>query len=238
MSRGLSRPSKWDCPVCFLPLPIDERDSQIFNCCSKVVCYGCMCESTLRGGSSDCPFCRTPLPSDDQERIRRLRSRVGARDPVAMWQLGMKLFDGSGLRRDRARALELWRGAAELGSSRAHYSLGYAYLCGLGVAADDERARHHYELAAAEGNVHARHSLGDMEYKDGNADAALGHWMISAKMGDKESLDVIRRMHAHNLATKDQYAEALFGYRDASDEMKSPARDAAKLLNFSGVVHR
>ena len=51
--------------------------------------------------------------------------------------------------------------------------------------------------------------------------------MISAKMGLKPSLDIIRRMLVDGTATKAQYAEALKGYQDAVEEMKSPERDAA-----------
>jgi len=30
-----------DCPICFLPLPIDMKNSTIMSCCSKMVCSGC-----------------------------------------------------------------------------------------------------------------------------------------------------------------------------------------------------
>ena len=30
-----------DCPICFLPLPLDRTKSGIMTCCSKVICNGC-----------------------------------------------------------------------------------------------------------------------------------------------------------------------------------------------------
>jgi len=49
-------------------------------------------------------------------------------------------------------------------------------------------------------------------------------------MGDKESLESIKRAFMIGKATKEQYAEALKGYQDAAEEMKSHGRDEAKRL--------
>ena len=54
--------------------------------------------------------------------------------------------------------------------------------------------------------------------------------MISAKMGFEKSLNNIKKMFMDGHATKAQYAEALIGYRDAVEEMKSPHRVEAKRL--------
>ena len=49
-------------------------------------------------------------------------------------------------------------------------------------------------------------------------------------MGLKVSLEMIKEMFVRGLATKEQYAEALKGYQDAVEEMKSHDRDEAKRL--------
>ena len=49
-------------------------------------------------------------------------------------------------------------------------------------------------------------------------------------MGDEGSLNDIKSMFKEGYATRAQYAEALLGYRDASEEMKSPQREEAKRL--------
>ena len=54
--------------------------------------------------------------------------------------------------------------------------------------------------------------------------------MISAKMGDQDSLNKIKDMFTKGLATKAQYAEALKGYQNASEETKSPQREEAKVI--------
>src|SRR5210317_1860130 len=30
-----------ECPICFLPMPLEPTKSSLFSCCSKSICYGC-----------------------------------------------------------------------------------------------------------------------------------------------------------------------------------------------------
>ncbi|EJK69835.1 hypothetical protein THAOC_08869 [Thalassiosira oceanica] len=56
-------------------------------------------------------------------------------------------------------------------------------------------------------------------------------------MGYKDSLETIKDMFMAGIATKEQYAEALKGYQDAVEEMKSHDRDEAKYLDGrAGIV--
>ena len=77
------------------------------------------------------------------------------------------------------------------------------------------------------GHVESRHGLGAVEYNAGNYLLAVKHYMISAKMGYKKSLNQIKRLFLHRVATKEQYAEALTGYQDAVEETKSHQREVA-----------
>ena len=52
--------------------------------------------------------------------------------------------------------------------------------------------------------------------------------MISANMGHRESVDIIKEFFMIGDATKEQYTEALKGYQDAVEETKSHDRDEAK----------
>ena len=81
-----------------------------------------------------------------------------------------------------------------------------------------------------QGHVFSRRNLGVIEFQEGNHEVAIEHFMISAKMGDDDSLNEIKKMFKVGDATKAQYAEALLGYRDAVEEMKSPQREEAKRL--------
>ena len=63
-------------------------------------------------------------------------------------------------------------------------------------------------------------------------DRALRHWMISAKMGHKGSVESIKKMFMGGVATKEQYTQALKGYQEAVEEMKSHDREEAKRLGY------
>ena len=79
-------------------------------------------------------------------------------------------------------------------------------------------------------HVESRHNLGICDGSKGDCDRAVRHFLISAKMGDKDSLEIIKKMFMDGLAMKDQYTEALKGYQDAEEEMESHDRDEAKRL--------
>ncbi|EJK56337.1 hypothetical protein THAOC_23801, partial [Thalassiosira oceanica] len=134
------------------------------------------------------------------------------------------------------KGVELLTDAAELGSIQALYNLGVAYdpyENGEGVQKDVAKAAEFYEKAAMHGSPLARHRLGYIEWKKGNHDRAVRHFLISAKMGNKDSLENVKSLFMGGIATKEQYAEALKGYRDAVEEMKSHDRDEASALRKS-----
>ena len=158
-----------------------------------------------------------------------VQKRVDAKDPEAIAFLADKHYFGIlGLEKDVPRAIELWTEAAKRGLIGAHHSLGIQYVQGEGVIKDKAKGFRHFELAAMKGHVEARHNLGSREYMDGNYRRAIRHWSISAKMGEKLSLEMIKKMFLGGNATKEQYAGALKGYQVATEETKSPERDEAK----------
>ena len=153
------------------------------------------------------------------------------KDPEAIKFLGDQYLHGLlGLEKDASRAVELWTEAAELGSVDALYHLGLAHRDGEGVGQDVSQCIHFYEKAAMLGHSMARHNLGCYENNHGNYDRAVRHFLISAKMGLEASLKEIKDMFTRGLATKTQYAEALRGYQDALEEIKSPDREDAERI--------
>jgi len=233
MTSGHERPEGHTCPICFLliELPVGEHSKRKV-CCMKMVCNGCIWEARQRGMNDTCPFCRTAIP-DEQSLLPLIQKRVIKGDAAAISHLGEKhYFGGLGLEKDVSRAIELWTEAADLGSLEAHCRLGLAYCTGNVVEEDKPRGIHYWQQAALKGDVMSRHNLGAAEYQNGNYQLALQHLMISTKMGAERSLNAIQGMFKEGLATKEQYAEALLGYRDAVEEMKSPQREEAKRLGI------
>ncbi|EJK77439.1 hypothetical protein THAOC_00730 [Thalassiosira oceanica] len=230
MTNGHERPEGDRCPICFDPIEFPmNKHSKINVCCMKLVCNGCRLAARRRG-LRGCPFCRTPFPSDDASKLAMVQRRVEKRDADAITLLGYKYFHGSlGLTKNVPRAIELWTEAAELGSLEAHRQLGAMYYTGDGVKEDKPRGIQHWQKAAMKGHVSSRHNLGIAEHKNGNHQLAVQHYMISAKMGYPKSVDgMFKEGLKEGRATKEQYAEALQGYRDAMEKMKSPQREEAK----------
>ena len=187
--------------------------------------------STRNRGMFDCAFCRTPTPDDDAGKLALIWARAEKKDPEAINVLGQKYFHGElGLQKDTRKAIELMEEAAELGSIEALFNLGIAYELGEGVEQDKAKRDEFFERAAMQGSVLARHNLGTFEVQRGNHRRAVRHFLISAKMGYNDSLDTIKLYFEMGIATKEQYAQALKGYQDAAEEMKSHDRDEANRL--------
>ncbi|EJK51618.1 hypothetical protein THAOC_29194 [Thalassiosira oceanica] len=144
--------------------------------------------------------------------LAMIQKRVDKGDAEAINHLAGKYFRGTlELTKDLLRTIELWTEAAELGSVEAHCNLGIRYHNGDGVEEDIPRGIRHWQTAAMQGHVPSRHNLGIAEYKQGNCELAVQHYMISAKMGCENSLNTIKEMFMEGRATKAQYAKALQG---------------------------
>ncbi|EJK70303.1 hypothetical protein THAOC_08347, partial [Thalassiosira oceanica] len=230
-SRGHERLEGDYCSICTLPIPFPMDGHSIFMaCCVKRVCNGCNL-ATCKRGMSDCAFCRTPIARNDADRLTMVQTRVAKKDPVAINNLAQQYFHGGlGLQKDARRAVKLWEEAAELGSIDALFELGNTYHEGEGVQQDEAMAVEFYMKAAMQGQTESRYNLGCFEGEKGSHDRAVRHWLMSAKMGHEDSVQNVKRAFKSGFATKEQYAEALRGYQDAMEEMKSHDRDEAKAL--------
>ena len=114
-----------------------------------------------------------------------------------------------------------------MGDAEAHHRLSILYKKGQGVEKDEKRALHHAEQAALLGHPEARHNLGYEEMKNGRSDRGVKHYIIAAKLGDDNSLDVLKEIYKAGLVSKDDFTEALRGYQSAIKATKSPQREAA-----------
>jgi len=221
-------PPREECPLCMLPL--QDADERLFkSCCGKVICCGCILAMTLSEGKDLCAFCRTPPANSYEERIKRAKKLMDKGNGEAYYELAGYYARGLyGLPRDYEKVNDLLLKGGELGCAEAYYNLGNNYSLGKGVAIDKKKAKHYYELAAMGGDVSARHNLGIEEMEAGNIDRALKHWMIAAKAGYEESLNMVKQGYMYGDATKDVYASTLRGYQNRQDEMKSDTRDMAR----------
>ena len=217
-----------DCPICYLPLPIDKTESTMMSCCSKVICDGCNYANRVREARGKlqckCPFCREVLPYTDEEWDERLMKRVEVNDPAAICDMGtMRDIEG-----DYKSAFEYWTKAAALGSVEAHYQLSCLY-----PKKDTKKELLHLKEAAIGGHPLARHNLGIHSYENGRVDRAVKHFIIAAKLGFDKSLKNLKDLQEAGFVSEEEFASALRGHEAATDATKSPQREEAAEFNLS-----
>ena len=222
-------PQLEDCPICFLLMPSLWSGHKYMTCCGKFICTGCVVANIVMNGADLCPFCRTPIPATDEQFMKNYEKRVELGDVHAIYDLGC-LYDAGtdGFPQNKAKALELWQQAADLGHTESYYNIGNTYMKGDGVQRNTKKALHYWEQAAILGHGGGRYNLGLFE-KD--SDRALKHWMIAARSGDTGSLEKIKQLYTVGYATKDDYAKALRTHQAYLDEIKSDQRDEAAALD-------
>ena len=175
-------PPPEDCPICFLPLPLDNRQVVFESCCGKMICSGCVYAMAEREGAELCAFCRTPCAESEKEYVKRLKKLMEKGNGRAVYVLGAHYADGTlGLPQNRAKANELHLKAGELGCADAYFSMGSAYDDGRDVEVDTKKAKYYYEMAAMNDCIPARHNLGVIEGNAGNIHRALKHFILAAK---------------------------------------------------------
>ena len=156
-----------ECPICFLPLPLDASESLFKSCCGKTICNGCIHamidEARGRGEISLCAFCRTQMATSNEEEIKCIKKLMEADNAHAFNNLAGHYFRGDrGMSQDWSKANELLLKAGVLGCAEAYSNLGIFYYNGTGVEVDKKKAKYYWELAAMNGDVTARHNVAGM----------------------------------------------------------------------------
>ena len=71
-------------------------------------------------------------------------------------------------------------------------------------------------------------NLGCIEDKNGRMDRAKTHFIISAKLGDDDALEEVKKYFLKGFVSKEDYASVLRGHQAAVDATKSAQRDEAE----------
>ena len=218
-----------ECPLCFLPLSLNKSKSMVRTCCSEVICMGCIYANMMSNKYDEvkarrCPFCREV--ADDDENEKRMMKRVEANDPVALSEMGVKVYNEG----DYDSAFEYFTNAAELGDIDSHYMLGRMYQRGQGINKDEEKTVYHWEVAAIGGDPTARHFLAQIEeYDNDNMERAVKHYIIAANLGYELSMKALWRHYSAGNISKEELDATLRAHQAAIDATKSAQRDAAEV---------
>jgi hypothetical protein len=213
-----------ECPICFLPLPLERSKSGFYPCCSEIVCSGCVYANRKSGGGNRCPFCREPVADDEEDFHKRLMKRIKANDPAAFRHMAGKCYNEGGY----VGSFKYYAKAAELGDLDGHYHLGYMYHQGDGVEKDEVKAVYHWEMAAIGGHPVARHNLACIEWENNRVERAVKHLIIAANLGYENSMKELWGHYSHGNITKDDLDATLRSHQAALDEMKCAQRDKAE----------
>ena len=218
-----------ECPICLLPQSGESRAKFFQSCCGKCICNGCMYAMETSGGKDLCPFCRAPPASSYEESINQIKNLMEKGNAYAFDFLAGLYDDGDyGLPQNKQKACELWLKAGELGCSDAYFSLSYSYHSETGLdSVMNQKAKHFCELAAMSGNVVARHNLAVDEWNAGNYHRAKKLYLVAAKAGYTDSLDVVKGGFIDGIITKDEYEKTLRAYHERRKEIESDERDKA-----------
>jgi hypothetical protein len=224
-----------DCPICLIPLPLEERKYGMKTCCSKIVCNGCIYANATREIKERlkhaCPFCRCPMATSKAEDDVNFMKRLEVNDPLTMCQMGKERY----LEGDYSGAFEYWSKSAGLGDADAHYELSVMYRQGEVVEKDKKKELHHLEVAAIGGHLYARYNLGWEEWNNGRTERAMKHFIIAASNGHEDSAGVLRNYgYLKGHISKEEFAATLRAYQAAVDATKSPQRVAAEEARHSG----
>ena len=233
-------PPPEDCPVCMIPLPIMIPESMYFSCCGKLICNGCVRESSratmivnskrakkeLPELEPSCAFCRTPYCGGEGV-VKQLLLRMEKGDCKAYFVMASDYMRGTDvIPQDDSKAMELYVRGAELGSTEAMAQLGDIYERGtMGVKKDMGKSREFFERAAKGGLLPARLFLADMEIDNNNPDLAIRHWKIAAEGGDPLGMEKLWTSFHQGKLTKADLEQTLRAHQSAAKERSSDNRE-------------
>jgi len=230
-------PSQDDCPICMLPLPIDDSKKiysscSYYTCCGNIICNSCEVEDNRISKKYTCPFCREPNATSDNEDVIRLETRMELNDSKAIYTASQcYLYGEYGLPKDPQKAFDLCLWAADLGNSDACCSVAINYKLGVVVPTDIVKAREYNKKAVNGGIIVARYNIGLYEIEKGNYYLACRHWLISAAAGDAKSLKNIAKFYKFELVTKEIYATTIASYRNVHKDEWSIERERAAAVD-------
>lgn len=92
-----------ECPICMIPLPIDEDLGCVFYaCCGKMICNGCIHAQTMNDRKSrvpnhkkKCAFCCKISPKNDIKQLKKLMKRDN--NPMAFCCMAALYKTGAGV---------------------------------------------------------------------------------------------------------------------------------------------
>ena len=220
-----------ECPICLIPLPLEENEIRFKICCGKCICKGCMYKHILTEMKKGvprhkikCAFCCQPESTNTNKALKKLMKR---KNPTAFITMSYQYLQGEEVFQSNTKSLEMLIRAAELGYADAFGVIASSYEHGIAVELNMSKALEFYEVAAKKGSIPAHRWIAEIQNRNGNVDEGIKHYKVAASAGCQESMDALMKCYKHELVTKEDLAQTLYVYQASSNAMKSKDRDDA-----------
>ena len=225
-------PSRDECPICLIPLPIDDKSTCYRPCCGKMICKGCIADQVqmfIRDSGDEmqeemikalnqCMFCRTDMygKSDELNRAAAENNR-----PEGMFRVGLLYLADE----NNEEGTKWLKRATVLGCGKAAEKIGDILL----EDEDKTQACFYFNKAAELGRVQSFVKLGNIELDRGEVASAMDNYRKAAICGvkSKSLVQVLKRGFIEKYITKEEYFSTLYKHYKANDEMNSESRKRA-----------
>ena len=151
-------PEREECPICMIPLPLREDETEFKICCGKNICIGCSYKQSMNDKKNrvpnhkkKCAFCRQL--THPKNKVKALKKLMKKNNSDAFMHMAKRHIQGEDIFQSNTKALEMMIRAAELGNANAFAMIGYYYLTGVAVTQNTSKALDYYEIAAKKGSV-------------------------------------------------------------------------------------
>lgn len=245
------RPTKEDCPICCVPLPVLEREKVYWDCCGKTVCYGCVIaqavaahESKSKSCHGECYFCRHPLGLGAKTDKKTGKKKKGGRiitcqheikfaeegNRMAMYKVADYYYRGEkGLKKNKDEAIKWYHRAIDAGCADAALGIARYYEEGDGVPKDDDKYLFYLQKACDLGSPLAFLRMCTRYWPHDMVNVMLNYRKAAiCGLGGKDIFEELHRGYRYGHITKEEYAATLREHQATLNEMKSDARDRYK----------
>jgi TPR repeat protein len=173
--------------------------------------------------------------SDTADQCRRLAKQG---DANGEFELARMYFDGKGVNKNYAEALQWYRKAAEQGHVRAQFYLGEMYLRGQGTPEDYAEALQWIQKAAKQNDSRAEAALGYIYYNGKGVPqdyTEAANWYTRASdQGYSLAQQSLAYMHYNGQGVSQDYTEAAHLYRKAAEQGDAVAQQGLGYMYATG----
>lgn len=160
-------------------------------------------------------------------------------DAKALYNIGLRYFNGDSVAQDYAKTIDCFRQAAEQGNAAAQCNLGECYYYGRGVRQDYTQAVEWFRQAAEQGHATAQYVLGCC-HEQGlgltpNYDEASNWYRRAAEQGVAAAQYQLGNCYRDGRGVEQDLAQAAHWYRQAAEQGHAAAQCDLGDCYYTGV---